>query len=126
MEILKERLDMSRIRTGSRGGHLYLIQCVDTDFYKIGFCITTGNENQDERNIENRIRTLQTGCPFALKYWYVVWYDSHIGQHERAVHNKFWKNRVRGEWFRFVPDDIAKVVEEISNTKRAVKEHYKR
>lgn len=116
--------NMSQRTTSSQGGYLYLIRCRETTYYKIGVCFFSDTEARDKKNLENRIRTLQTGCPFELVYIHLASYPSHIVQHEQAVHNKYWKRRVLGEWFVFTDMVIGEVIKEMDNITRKVKKYH--
>ena len=67
---------------------IYLINAQDTNLYKIGYT----------ENLENRIKSLQTGCPHKLKT-----IKSVVGtlRQEKELH-RFWNHtRKSGEWFEF-------------------------
>lgn len=68
----------------SSEGHVYLLR--GGDYLKIGF----------SKKPFKRLRELQTSCPFPL-----VLVKSFCGPSllERALHNKFRKYRLEGEWF---------------------------
>lgn len=109
---------MTRPRNSPIGGLIYLIHCLTTDYYKIGVCRQIYTPTGREQNVQARIETLQTGCPLELVYVCLAEYPSYANQHERAIHEKYWKRRVHEEWFKFAEDEVAGVIEEINNTKR--------
>ena len=57
-------------------------------------------------NIENRLKALQSGCPYKLRlHSAVVLCTEHLaGVVERHLHHKFRKSRVNGEWFKLTTD----------------------
>ncbi len=66
--------------------YLYLIKC--QQFYKIGIA----------NDVQSRLAQLSTGNPFKLDVLAVYGFDS-AEIVERALHQKFSKQRIRGEWF---------------------------
>lgn len=50
------------------------------------------------RNVDDRLRTLQTGSPIEL-----VLECALVGDHEDELHRFFYETRVRGEWFTLTP-----------------------
>jgi hypothetical protein len=55
-------------------------------------------------NIDKRLKTLQTGCPWRLEVKGMV-YRTDSFQYETWLHDHFHKQRIRsdGEWFQFPP-----------------------
>lgn len=81
---------------------LYIMQNGDTNQYKIGIT----------KDLNNRIKQLQTGCPGELKVL-KVWthYQRKIIQkYERVLHNHFTeqgqKLRENGEWFNLTQNQV--------------------
>lgn len=70
-------------------GLIYVIQCGDFPIVKIG--------HTKSDNLQKRFHTLQGGNPFRLKV--LTYFEGEIEQ-EKALHQRFWGLRVRGEWFR--------------------------
>jgi hypothetical protein len=68
---------------------VYIVECVGTDFVKIGYT--------DNNYAEDRISSMRTGCPFELKLKQII-VNAPVA-YEKALHRKFEKKRVRGEWF---------------------------
>lgn len=66
---------------------IYFIKGCETGRVKIGY----------SNNIENRLSTLQVGCPEKLIIWGT--YDGKLT--EKEIHKKFKDLHVRGEWFEF-------------------------
>ena len=62
------------------------------------------------KNIKNRMRNIQSGCPFKLSLW-VCAYTKNPAQVEAEIHDKMEKFRLHGEWFS--PDENA--LDEIMN-----------
>lgn len=71
---------------------LYLIKC--NEFYKIGVA----------NDVESRLAQLSTGNPYPLEVK-VVYRFENAEIIERALHQKFIDNRIRGEWFRLSYED---------------------
>ena len=74
---------------------VYLIKCINKDgFIKIGVA----------RNVQSRLETMQTGCPYELKILASIKCMSKGQAYgiERSLHYLFGRDRVRGEWFRKV------------------------
>ena len=74
------------------GCRVYFIEAIGTDMVKIGF---TGN------GVERRLAALQTSCPLPLRLLACV---QGTEQYERALHERFAAERVRGEWFHLRGD----------------------
>lgn len=66
------------------------------------------------RNPEERMATLQTGCPYELKLIGTVTCrsDMHAEAAEKRLHAHFQAERTRGEWFRYT-DRVARIVASI-------------
>lgn len=75
--------------TGSREGHVYVAQCGDMPYYKVG--VTQGQSSR-------RISELQTGCPFKLNLIEVFFAYNATGL-EQTIKDAFKENNVRGEWY---------------------------
>lgn len=56
-------------------------------------------------NLKQRIRNLQSGCPFKLSLWATIRTENPIGI-ERYLIAKFSDFNVRGEWFSLPDDEI--------------------
>lgn len=65
---------------------IYLIKC--EQFYKIGIA----------NDIQNRLAQLSTGNPFQLDVLAVYGFEN-AASVESAIHQRFLKERTRGEWF---------------------------
>lgn len=83
---------------GGQPGYVYFIVCVDAPKCKIGF--TKGS-------IENRLRTLQTGCPNELA---IICAHPGTIDTERRLHERFSDSHIRGEWFRITDELRAYIV----------------
>ena len=66
--------------------YLYLIKC--QQFYKIGIA----------NDVESRLAQLSTGNPFQLQLINVYGFEN-AEVVEKAIHQRFSSDRVRGEWF---------------------------
>lgn len=89
---------------------LYFARDEATLLVKIGF---------SERDVYGRLRTLQTGCPGLLTLLGVV---NGTKQDDKAWRKRFAAARVRGEWFRAVPE----LLQAIEDAKESQEEDIKR
>tara|TARA_Y100001938_G_C7914686_1_gene341359 strand:- start:92 stop:673 length:582 start_codon:yes stop_codon:yes gene_type:complete len=80
---------------------IYLIKAEETNLYKIGYT---------EGIVENRMKALQTGCPYKLKLAKKI--KGGIGL-EKMLHEKYKLTRKEGEWFEF--RNINPVIEYMDN-----------
>ncbi|HHF3026173.1 TPA: GIY-YIG nuclease family protein [Vibrio diabolicus] len=75
--------------------YLYIIRCGRSKYYKIGVT----------NDLEKRLATHQTGCPYELKLicYFEADLDDYLGKEiaylESFLHNNYSEFRVRGEWF---------------------------
>lgn len=84
---------------------LYIITAKEFDgIYKIGIT----------NDIEFRLTSMQTGCPFKLFASRVYVCDNPKGI-EYSLHAFFKKKRLEGEWFRLTDVDIAYIDEALSD-----------
>ena len=70
---------------------LYIIQCDKTGDFKVGI---TGN-------IENRIRSIQNGCPYTVKVILLIEQGAYL---EKRIHGrlkKFKTTKKNREWFKY-------------------------
>lgn len=79
------------VTVSSTGGWLYLIRCTLFAYYKIGICKNTPKD---------RLKTLQTGCPFPLNLVKSIECRDIHGA-ESYLHSYFSQWRQGGEWFLF-------------------------
>lgn len=58
-----------------------------------------------ERNLKNRLKTLQTGCAFELS---VLGFFPGDNVTEKEIHRRLaeWNRHIHGEWFRLTKDII--------------------
>ena len=75
--------------TDTKQGHVYIVQCGDMPYYKIG--VTQGRPAA-------RVASLQTGCPFKL-YLIDAFFSFKAEELERTIQEAFEVNKVRGEWY---------------------------
>lgn len=71
---------------------VYIIGCEELPWVKIGYTAT----------VQERMHTLQTGCPYDLKL--LCWEPDAGFSVERAMHEKFALFHHRREWFWLTPD----------------------
>ena len=70
-------------------GYVYLIQCENTTFYKIGI---------SKIDYYLRLASMQSGCPLELKFVDAIHSDDYKNL-EQDLHRKLRDRRIRGEWF---------------------------
>lgn len=70
------------------GGIVYVIQCENLPFVKIGFT--------NYGTIKRRLHTLQTASPFDLRVLLEIGGDVAL---ERELHDRFRRYKIRGEWY---------------------------
>lgn len=75
--------------------YLYLIQCNNSNFYKIGI----------SENPEERLRTLQPSCPYPLILIYKKQFKA-ANKIERFLHKRYKSKRGMGEWFELPAKEI--------------------
>lgn len=87
--------------------YVYLIQCYDTDFYKIGVA----------DDPQGRVAILQTGCPYQLDLVITCRMATRSAavQAERGIHSKLSKYSVRGEWFQLPGDIVNQIIRDMAN-----------
>lgn len=74
---------------------LYIIG-PDEGFQKIGF----------SKNVQKRLKTLQTGNPLSLKIHHTEPVpENRIRLLEKKIHQELKHHRLEGEWFDISPDD---------------------
>jgi hypothetical protein len=81
--------------------HIYLIRQAGSDFYKIGIA----------QSPQKRLADLQVASPQELVLIYCTsceWLDS--CKIESAIHQKFSKKHIRGEWFCLSEEDVPAVM----------------
>jgi len=81
-------------------GYIYVLNCTGSTYYKIG--ITRGN-------IEGRIQSLQTGCPYKLQLVMMFW-TNEPEQLEARIHNQFNERCVNSEWFDLNPQTYCDLI----------------
>jgi hypothetical protein len=84
-------------------GNIYFIEAVGADLVKIGF--TT-------RWVSQRLREIQTCCPFELKL--LTSLEDYPGR-EWTAHALFATQHVRGEWYR-LDDRMRLFIEQVKTT----------
>jgi len=57
------------------------------------------------QNVEQRLRELQTGCPFRVEI-VKFWKSEHATKVERALHRRFAEHRMEGEWFKLPENSV--------------------
>lgn len=91
-------------------GHVYLINMVDTNFYKIGH--TT-------RDVEVRLNELRTGNPQPLEL--VKFYETDNYQKlETWLHRRYRPNKKEGEWFEFDENVIYDFINECKTLDKTI------
>ena len=80
-------------------GYIYVIHCADSTYYKIG--VTHG--------LEQRLSTLQVGCPHLLTL-VMAFAVTNPEAVEHRLHEMCKHCRVYGEWFDLAPQLFAEVI----------------
>lgn len=81
---------------------VYFIRAGSTNMVKIGFT---------DRDVESRLRELQTANPEPLKIIRVIPGDEHV---EQKYHLRYWQYNKSGEWFD-LPENIIQEIEQIED-----------
>lgn len=89
---------------------IYFVHDEATLFIKVGFT---------DRDINDRLREFQTGCPGLLTPLLLI---SGTRHDEQAWHKRFAGARVRGEWFRPTPE----LLQAIDDLKTSIEENLTR
>lgn len=76
--------------------YLYIIKC--QEYFKIGVA----------NDVESRLAQLSTGNPFPLEVQ-VIYEFENAESIEKALHQRYKENRVRGEWFRLGYEDLKNI-----------------
>ena len=84
--------------------YLYIIKPKGLSYYKIGIAT----------DVEQRIKSLQTGCPTQLHCLYKKEFNSTI-KLEKMIHNKFKNKKTHGEWFRLNIKDVNMLIKKLNN-----------
>lgn len=99
-------------------GWVYFVLGEDSGRFKIGRAV----------DVEKRFRSLRTGCPEELSVYGVMPAVDPVAL-ERALHKRFARYRVRGEWFFDPSGDIAEFADmyayELGGTHRIWEEMYR-
>ncbi len=83
---------------------LYVIAYSDSGPCKIGYA----------SNATKRLRTMQTGCPLELKIRSMWVHDKLSAKHlEQHIHGFLKPLRIRGEWYKTTPAEIATIISAI-------------
>jgi hypothetical protein len=82
-------------------GIVYVLQAEGQDLFKIG---------RVKENLERRIKTLQTGCPFTIKL-YTSFPSQFPERLEKLLHRLLIDSRQKGEWFASSREQIDRVLD---------------
>lgn len=94
-----------------RNGILYVIRMGKTTWHKIGYA----------DNLKARLSGLQTGNPTKLTV--VIARKIHSPKTiESQLHQKYYRKRGPGEWFKLTDKDIEDIREKLSKTRGPIKE----
>lgn len=84
----------------NEGGFVYFLYCpaINNEYQlvKIG---------QTKNNVEKRIKQLQTGNPFPIEIYAVV-FSTTYKQVEKDLHAKYKRRRCHGEWFQLTLKEV--------------------
>lgn len=84
--------------------HLYLIQSLETGYYKVGI----------SKHPSKRIQQLQTGSPCELRLVY-VYKSENCSKIETTLHNQFSHLHREGEWFKMTLEHEVDFLERCKN-----------
>ena len=84
---------------------VYFVRCLGTEFVKIG----------KARNVETRLNSLQTGCPFDLALMFKIRCDSEKAAYELEgkLHKMFGEQRRRAEWFKIRGSQLSRITKDM-------------
>lgn len=91
---------------------LYIIQCDTTGAFKVGI----------SSNVERRVKTLKTGCPYELKVILIIKEGSHLEKDFHKRLKKYKTSKGNQEWFdldglHLIPDKYYELLDlEMVNT----------
>jgi hypothetical protein len=85
---------------GKQCGYIYFLLADKLDAVKIGFT---------RLSVEGRFKDYSSYCPYAYEVLKVI---SGTMLEERALHKRFVKDKIRGEWFHYT-EELKKFIEEL-------------
>lgn len=91
-------------------GFVYVMECETPDektFCKVGIT---------EHDISQRIKAIQTGCPFEIRRTWVSRNIPDYQQCEKVIHNELREHRSKGEWFSVPFVRACAVADRVCNT----------
>jgi hypothetical protein len=91
--------------------YVYVLATEDFKFIKIG---TT-------KSIKQRIRNIQSGCPFPLNFWTCI-RTPKAKEVEKYLHSAYSKYRTNGEWFCLPDNKLDELLKFTINTNKHVRE----
>lgn len=97
---MKRNKAISNVMYFPRPGNIYLIHALGTGYFKIG---------SSEQPLLSRVATLQTGCPFRLRYVYHAYVED-MQRTEKELHKIFHSFREVGEWFSLTDASIKECI----------------
>lgn len=84
---------------------IYIIEALDSENFKIGFT----------KNIDRRVKELQTSSAFKLEVKYT--YESEFATKiESKIHKSYSHLRLNGEWFKLDYDILEIIIKDIERT----------
>jgi predicted GIY-YIG superfamily endonuclease len=107
VKLIDQNEIISKIINGDRYRKQFVYIVTASEFeniYKIGIA----------KDVEDRVRTMQTGCPFKL-YAFKCYQVNDAVSVETMLHSFFHKKRLMGEWFRLNEIDLTYIDESLSN-----------
>ena len=81
-------LDLSGYYNPTKKGCIYLVKSKRYNFWKLGYT----------KNIKNRIKNLEQGCPFRLHLVYAIEASQ---SEEKKLHKSLKDYQIKGEWYQF-------------------------
>jgi hypothetical protein len=89
----QDALDVPIDAPSPKDGVVYFLRLEGTPMVKVGF----------STNLNQRISTLQTACPWQLQLEFIT-RTPHYAQLEKTIHRALNSSHVRGEWFDLASD----------------------
>jgi len=73
------------------------------------------------KNVDKRLKSLQTGNPFTLKVWHAYPVETEDARFlEKDLHSKFRYSRTSGEWFKMHPHIVKYIKSHKKNMRDAI------
>lgn len=94
---------------------VYAITTLEFEFIKIG----------QTKNFKQRLRNIQSGCPFRLGLW-IACNTKEFKRVEKEAHELLDNCHYRGEWFAPNEDDLDRIQDYLQSEINKTKDQYKK